>query len=147
MTSSIHSEFNWPLIVLIGLIILWRKYKVSSFFCQDTMQDENPNDQIILKDSNMTWNEFCTKMSYQLNRDFTVSLTKTFYETNGTQLKIGDNYFHGSKITVRQILSKYAGLCYTILSDIELNSIKQFIRISISVRKTRLEIYFTFYQS
>ena len=147
MTSSIHSEFNWPLIVLIGLIILWRKYKVSSFFCQDTMQDENPNDQIILKDLNMTWNEFCTKMSYQLNRDFTVSLTKTFYETNGTQLKIGDNYFHGSKITVRQILSKYAGLCYTILSDIELNSIKQFIRISISVRKTRLEIYFTFYQS
>ena len=120
---------------------------MSSFFCQDTMQDENPNDQIILKDSNMTWNEFCTKMSYQLNRDFTVSLTKTFYETNGTQLKIGDNYFHGSKITVRQILSKYAGLCYTILSDIELNSIKQFIRISISVRKTRLEIYFTFYQS
>ena len=147
MTSSIHSEFNWPLIVLIGLIILWRKYKVSSFFCQDTMQDENPNDQIILKDLNMTWNEFCTKMSYQLNRDFTVSLTKTFYETNGTQLKIGDNYFHGSKITVRQILSKYAGLCYTILSDIKLNSIKQFIRISISVRKTRLEIYFTFYQS
>ena len=120
---------------------------MSSFFCQDTMQDENPNDQIILKDLNMTWNEFCTKMSYQLNRDFTVSLTKTFYKPNETQLKIGDNYFHGSKITVRQILSKYAGLCYTILSDKELNSIKQFIRISISVRKTRLEIYFTFYQS
>ena len=120
---------------------------MSSFFCQDTMQDENPNDQIILKDLNMTWNEFCTKISYQLNRDFTVSLTKTFYKPNETQLKIGDNYFHGSKITVRQILSKYAGLCYTILSDKELNSIKQFIRISISVRKTRLEIYFTFYQS
>ena len=120
---------------------------MSSFFCQDTMQDENPNDQVILKDLNMTWNELCIKMSYQLNRDFTVSLTHRFYKTNGTQLKIGDNYFNGSKITIRPILSKYLGLCYTILSDKELNSIKQFIRISISVRKTRLEIYFTFYQS
>ena len=120
---------------------------MSSFFCQDTMQDENPNDHVILKDLNLTWNELCTKMSYQLNRDFTVSLTKGFYETNGTQLNIGDNYFHESKITVRQVLSKYAGLCYTILSDKPLNSIKQFIRISISVRKTRIEIYFTFCQS
>lgn len=105
------------------------------------MQDENPNDHVILKDLNMTWNEFCFKMSYQLNRDFTVSLTKTFYKTNGTQLKIGDNYFHGSKITVRQMLSKYAGLCYIILSDKELNQIKQFIRISITVRKTGYKIY------
>ena len=110
------------------------------------MQDENPNDQVILKDLNMTWNELCIKMSYQLNRDFTVSLTQRFYKTNGTQLKIGDNSFNGTKITIRPILSKYAGLCYIILSNKTLNSIKQFIRISISVRKTRLEIYITFYQ-
>ena len=109
------------------------------------MQDENPNDHVILKDLNMTWNEFCIKISYQLNRDFTVSLTKSFYDTNGTQLKIGDNYFHGSKITIRQMLSKYAGLCYIILRDKELNSrIKPFIRISITVRKTEYEIYSLF---
>ena len=113
---------------------------MSSFFCQDTMQDENPNDQVILKDLNMTWNELCIKMSYQLNRDFTVSLRKGFYETNGTQLKIGDNDVHGSKITVRQILSKYAGLCYIILSDKKLNTIKQFIRISITVRKQYMKL-------
>ena len=117
---------------------------MSPFFCQDSMQDENPNDHVILKELNMTWNEFCIKISYQLNRDFTVSLTKSFYDTNGTQLKIGDNYFHGSKITIRQMLSKYAGLCYIILRDKELNSIKPFIRISITVRKTEYEIYLLF---
>ena len=71
----------------------------------------------------MTWNEFCFNISYQINRDFTIEILDKAYKDwwsgqGGTKLQVGDNYSKGEKVEVRQILTKYGGLCHTILTDL-----------------------------
>ena len=97
-------------------------YNLSSMFCLNANSVDETN-KFILDDANMTWNEFCFNISYQINRDFTIEVLDKANKDwligkGGTKLKVGDNYFNGEKVEVRQILTKYGGLCHTILTDL-----------------------------
>ena len=114
-------------------------YNLTSLFCFDANSVDETN-KFILTDANMTWNEFCFNISYQINKDFTMEvLDKTNKEgwwlgKGGTKLKVGDNYFKGEKVEIRQILTKYGGLCHTILTDLVFSGDKAvLIRISAMV--------------
>ena len=109
-------------------------YNVSSFFCIDPYWIDEGR-IIILQELNMTWNEFCLNISYKINRDFTIHLRNSFRTNNETKLNVYVNNFDGKKVEVRQIMTKYDGLCYTLLSNLKFNRDNFYIvQISLKVR-------------
>ena len=91
----------------------------------------------------MTWNEFCLNISYKLNKDFAITLKNDFYDLSGTILELNMNEFNGKEIEVREILTKYDGLCYTLLNNFTLDTTNYF-QLSISA-KVWIRIYIFLY--
>ena len=91
-------------------------HNISSMFCMDANQVDETN-QLILDNANMTWNEFCLNISYKLERDFTVDLTNDSF-VKGKQMKNGINKFHEKEVEIKEIFTKYDGLCYAMFSDL-----------------------------
>ena len=93
------------------------------------------------KNDNITWNEFCKNISYQLNRDFTIVLQKyndTMFIT--TDLRLGFNYLESHEIEVREIFTQFNGLCNVILSDLPISlSDNYLLRIIV---KVNTKVYF-----
>ena len=91
-------------------------HKLPSQFCiEPTLVNERT--QSILDNINMTWNEFCLDISYKLERDFTIDLVDlSVYKR--TQLKNGINKFEKKEVEMREMFTKYNGLCYIMLSDL-----------------------------
>jgi hypothetical protein len=73
--------------------------------------------EYILKNANMTWNEFCSNISYKLGKDFTLDLSDKNY-VKRKQLKNGINKFGETKVEIKEILTKYDGLCYVMFSNL-----------------------------
>ena len=73
--------------------------------------------EYILKNANMTWNEFCSNISYKLGKDFTLDLSDKYY-VKRKQLKNGINKFGETKVEIKEILTKYDGLCYVMFSNL-----------------------------
>ena len=94
-------------------------HNISSMFCMDANQVDETN-QLILDNANMTWNEFCSNISYKLERDFSLDLSKDYF-VKGTQLKRGINKFGENEVEIKEILTKFDGLCYTMISDLLFN--------------------------
>ena len=96
--------------------LMLKLHNVPSLFCLEPTQ-VNEMTQLILDNANMTWNEFCLNISYKLERDFTIDLVDlSFYKR--TQLKNGINKFGKKEVEMREMFTKYNGLCYIMLSDL-----------------------------
>ena len=65
-------------------------HNITSNFCIDANQVDETN-EYILKNADMTWNEFCSNISYKLERDFTLDFSKHWVFDNETKMKIGIN--------------------------------------------------------
>ena len=91
-------------------------HNITSMFCISPNQVDETN-QFILENANMTWNEFCLNISYKLERDFTIDLVDLSFD-KGTQLKNGINKFEKKEVEMREMFTKYNGLCYIMLSDL-----------------------------
>ena len=107
-------------------------YNISSAFCGNP-ESIIDNELNILKDINMTRNEFCTNSSLQINRDFTIHLmkTKNHQPLNEIELKSGYNNFDGEWVEVREVLTKFNGLCNILLTNSTFNtSINYFFTMS-----------------
>ena len=91
-------------------------HNISSMFCMDANHVDETN-QLILDNANMTWNEFCLSISYKLERDFTLDLANDSF-VKRTQLKNGVNKFLGKEVEIKEIFTKYDGLCYAMFSDL-----------------------------
>ena len=91
-------------------------HNISSIFCMDANLVDETN-EYILKNANMTWNEFCSNISYKLGKDFTLDLSDKYY-VKRKQLKNGINKFGETKVEIKEILTKYDGLCYVMFSNL-----------------------------
>ena len=92
-------------------------YNISPAFCMSpTLVDKTS--QFILENANMTWNEFCLNISYKLERDFTLDFSDHWVFNNETKMKIGINKVNEKEVEIREIFTKWNGLCYAILSDL-----------------------------
>ena len=91
-------------------------HNISSMFCMDANQVDETNDHI-LKNANMTWNKFCSNISYKLEKDFTLDLSEDYYK-NINRLKRGINKFEEKEVEIKEILTKYDGLCYAMFSNL-----------------------------
>ena len=91
-------------------------HNISSMFCMDANQVDETN-EYILKNANMTWNEFCSNISYKLGKDFTLDFSDEYYG-NRKQLKNGINKFGETEVEIQEILTKYDGLCYVMFSNL-----------------------------
>ena len=89
-------------------------HNLPSTFCI-TPSLVNETNQLILENANMTWNEFCLNISYKLGRDFTINLLDLGHSR--IQLKNGINKYRGKEVEIREIFTKYDGLCYAMLSN------------------------------
>ena len=90
-------------------------HNITSNFCIYANQVDETN-QFILKNSNMTWNEFCANLSYKLERDFTLDLMDD--QITRTQLKNGINKVGEKEVEIREIFTNYDGLCYAMFSNL-----------------------------
>ena len=111
-----------------------KSYNISAMFCLDPYMADRKRLKI-LEEQNMTWNELCSNLSYKLDRDFTLKLKNGFLASDEEmELHKNVNHFNGKKVEVREILSKYDGLCYTLLSDFKfINNNIYLIKISAMV--------------
>ena len=102
-------------------------HNISPWFCIDANY-VNETNEYILKNANMTWNEFCSSISYKLGRDFTLDISISYFETR-TQLKNGINKFGEKEVEIKEILTKYDGLCYAMFSTLlfERNSTSYYV--------------------
>ena len=91
-------------------------HNISSMFCMDANQVDETN-EYILKNANMTWNKFCSNISYKLEKDFTLDLSDHYYK-NKNKLKRGINKFGEKEVEIKEILTKYDGLCYAMFSNL-----------------------------
>ena len=92
-------------------------HNISPTFCMfPTLVDKT--NQFILENANMTWNEFCLNISYKLERDFTLDFSDDWVFNNGTKMKIGINNVREKEVEIREIFTKWNGLCYAILSNL-----------------------------
>ena len=92
-------------------------HNISPTFCMfPTLVDKT--NQFILENANMTWNEFCLNISYKLERDFTLDFSDDWVFNNETKMKIGINKVREKEVEVREIFTKWNGLCYAILSNL-----------------------------
>ena len=94
-------------------------HNISPTFCMIPNLVDNTN-QFILENANMTWNEFCLNISYKLERDFTLDFSDDWVFNNETKMKIGINKVREKEVEVREIFTKWNGLCYAILSNLSL---------------------------
>ena len=91
-------------------------HNITSNFCIDANQVDETN-EYILKNANMTWNKFCSNISYKLERDFTLDLSEDYY-VKGKHLKNGINKFGEKEVEIKEIFTKYDGLCYAMFSNL-----------------------------
>ena len=91
-------------------------HNITSNFCMDANLVDETN-EYILKNADMTWNEFCSNISYKLGKDFTLDLSDKYY-VKRKQLKNGINKFGETKVEIKEILTKYDGLCYVMFSNL-----------------------------
>ena len=89
-------------------------HNLPSLFCLDATQ-VNEETQSILDNANKTWNELCLNISYKLGRDFTIYLLHLGH--NRVQLKKGINKYREKEVEIREIFTKYDGLCYVMISN------------------------------
>ena len=94
-------------------------HNITSMFCMDANQVDETN-HLILDNANMTWNEFCSNISYKLERDFTLGLSKNYF-IKKTQLKRGFNKFGEKEVEIKEILTKFDGTCYAMFSNLSFN--------------------------
>ena len=99
-----------------------KSYSISSQFCGSP-----PSQMINLENDQVTWNEFCKNISYQLNRDFTITIGKGKRFINRMNMDLGINDFNGNMVEVKYVLTKSSGLCYTILSNLSFNQSSNYI--------------------
>ena len=92
-------------------------HNISHMFCIDANLVDETN-EYILKNANMTWNEFCLNISYQLNRDFAIEFANL---NAGIEWKKGINKIGGSEVEIKEIFTKYDGLCYAMHSNLLFN--------------------------
>ena len=95
-------------------------HNITSNFCMDANLVDETN-EYILKNADMTWNEFCSNISYKLGKDFTLDLSYDYYVKrkllkNGLN-KFG-NKFGENEVEIKEIFTKYDGLCYAMFSDL-----------------------------
>ena len=62
--------------------------------------------------------QFCLNISYKLERDFTLDFSDDWVFNNGTKMKIGINKVREKEVEIREIFTKWNGLCYAILSNL-----------------------------
>ena len=99
-----------------------KSHNISALFCLDPDLVDRKRLKI-LEERNMTWNEFCSNLSYKLDRDFTMKLKNGFSASDEEiELHKNINLFNGKKVEVREILTKYDGLCYTLLSELKFSN-------------------------
>jgi hypothetical protein len=91
-------------------------HNISSIFCIDANQVDETN-EYILKNADMTWNEFCFNISYKLGKDFNLGLSKDSF-VKRKQLKNGINKFGEKEVEIKEIFTKFDGLCYAMLSNL-----------------------------
>ena len=91
-------------------------HNIPTIFCMDPTQ-VNERTQSILDNAKMTYNEFCLNISYKLERDFTIDLLGLSFN-NGTHLKIGINKYGGEEVEIREMFTKYDGVCYAMISNL-----------------------------
>ena len=92
-------------------------HNLTSNFCIDANKVDETN-EYILKNANMTWNEFCSNMSYKLERDFTLDFTEEYWYEKRKQLKNGINKFGEQEVEIKEIFTKYDGICYAMISNL-----------------------------
>ena len=91
-------------------------HNITSMFCLYPTQ-LNEKTQPILDNANMTWNDFCLNISYKLERDFTIDLIDLFSDKS-TELKNGINKFGEKEVEIRELFTRYDGLCYVMISNL-----------------------------
>ena len=91
----------------------------------------NETNQIILEDANMTWNEFCSNISYKLGRDFTLEIADDYYADTRYKLEKGVNKDGDRKVEIIEIFTIYDGLCYAMQSNLLFNNITAYYLIRI----------------
>ena len=91
-------------------------HNLTSNFCIDANKVDETN-EYILKNANMTWNEFCSNMSYKLERDFTLDFSEDWY-VKRKQLKNGFNKFGEQEVEIKEIFTKNDGVCYVMISNL-----------------------------
>ena len=106
-------------------------HNITSMFCISPNQVDETN-QFILENANMTWNEFCLNISYKLERDFTIDLSDTWVVNNGTKMKTGINKFGDMEVEIREVFTKWDGLCYSMLSKVKWNTTNSWFYIRIT---------------
>ena len=92
----------------------------------------NETNQLILENANMTWNEFCSSISYKLGRDFTLDISDDYYTDTRNKLEKGVNKDGDTKVEIIEIFSKYDGLCYAMQSNLLFNNITGYYLIRIT---------------
>ena len=92
-------------------------YNISTMFCINASWVDETN-KYILKNANISWNEFCSNISYKLGRDFTLDITDDYNSETRTQLKSGINMVGEKEVEIKEILTKYDGLCYVMFSNL-----------------------------
>ena len=91
-------------------------HNITPNFCIDANLVDETNENI-LKNADMTWNEFCSNISYKLGKDFTLDLSDDYY-VKRKQLKNGINKFGENDVEIKETFTKYDGLCYSMTSDL-----------------------------
>ena len=92
----------------------------------------NETNQLILENANMTWNEFCSNISYKLGRDFTLEIADDYYADTRYKLEKGVNKDGDRKVEIIEIFTIYGGLCYAMQSNLLFNNIDVYYLIRIT---------------
>ena len=80
----------------------------------------------------MTWNEFCSNISYKLGRDFTLDISDDYYAFTRYKLEKGINKVGVKDVEIIEIFTKYDGHCYAMQSNLLFNDINGYYLIRIA---------------
>ena len=109
-------------------------HNLPSTFCIDPSL-VNETNQLVLENANMTWNKFCSNISYKLGRDFTLDISDDYNSVNSDNKKImekGVNKDGDREVEIIEIFTKYDGLCYAMQSNLLFNNITGYYLIRIT---------------